>query len=283
MLLPRLISKLRLLCITECRRWVKLSIILPVLSRALEVRRLRMENAELERRVRERTGELEAANTELDAFSFSISHDLRAPLRALDFFSRRLAEDYLAQMPAEAQELLNRVTTNARRMEQLVEDLLRFSKMGRQPLLKQPVRTAALVHEVLEELCKEHADGHVEIHVDELPDCLADPSLLRQVFVNLLSNAFKFTRQKQNVTIEVGFRRQAGEDTYFVRDNGAGFDMKYAERLFGVFQRLHRSDDFEGTGVGLSIVQRIILRHGGRIWAEAEVNKGATFHFSLPR
>ena len=261
----------------------KVSVILPVLSRALAVRQLRLENAELARRVRERTAELEAANKELEAFSFSVSHDLRAPLRAVDAFSSILAKDYSAQMPPEAQRLLNHVTTNARRMEQLVEDLLRFSQLGRQSLSKQPVRTAVLVQEVLEELRKEQADRQVEIHVGDLPDCVGDPALLRQVFVNLLSNAFKFTRRKEKAIVELGYRRQEGEHVYFVRDNGAGFDMVYAQRLFGVFQRLHRADEFEGTGVGLSLVQRIIQRHGGRIWAEAEVDRGATFHFSLPR
>jgi two-component system sensor histidine kinase/response regulator len=260
----------------------KPSAILPVLSRATAVRRLRMENAELVRSVRERTDELEAANKELDAFSYSVSHDLRAPLRAIKGFSRILAEDYSTQMPPKAQQCLNHVTASTDRMEQLIEDLLRLSKMGRQRLSKRPVRTATLVREVLEELLGEHAGRHVEIHLGNLPDCLADSSLLKQVFVNLLSNAIKFTGRKENATIEVGCRQQAGEHIYFVRDNGAGFSMKYADRLFGVFQRMHRNEEFEGTGVGLSIVQRIILRHGGRIWAEAKVDEGATFHFCLP-
>ncbi len=260
----------------------KLSGILPVLSRALGVRQLRLENAELARHVRERTNELEVANKELDAFANSISHDLRAPLRAVHYYSEELAEDYSEQIPPKALELVNRVITNARRMEQLIEDLLRFSKMGRQSLAKEPVKTASLVLEVLEELRREHVGRQVETHVDDLPDCLADPSLLRQVFVNLLSNAIKYTRRQENAIIEVGCRRQGEEHIYFVRDNGAGFNMKYAEKLFGVFQRMHRDNEFEGTGVGLSIVRRIILRHGGRTWAEGEVDKGATFHFSLP-
>ena len=260
----------------------KLSAVLPVLSRALEVRRLRLENGELVRRLRERTDALEVANKELEAFSFSVSHDLRAPLRALHSFLGELGEDYSAQMPAEAQRLLNRAGSSARRMGQLIEDLLRFSMMGRQSLSKEPVRTAALVQEVLDELLQEHVDRQIETHVDDLPDCLADPSLLKQVFVNLLSNAFKFTRRKELAKIEVGCRMQGGEQVYYVRDNGAGFNMKYAERLFGCLERMHRQDEFEGSGVGLSIVQRIIVRHGGRIWAEAEVDMGATFHFSLP-
>jgi two-component system sensor histidine kinase/response regulator len=260
----------------------KLSVILPVLSRALIVRQLRLENAELVRRVRERTAELEAANKELDAFSASVSHDLRAPLRAILGFSSALAEDYSAQMPPEAQQLLARVTANAGRMKQLIEDLLRFSQLGRQRLARQPVATADLVREVLEDLRREQVDRQVEIRVGDLPDCVGDPALLRQVLVNLLSNAFKFTRQKENAIIEVGYRRQEGEQVYFVKDNGAGFDMQYAQRLFNAFQRLHRADEFEGTGIGLSIVQRIIVRHGGRIWAEAQVDQGATFFFGLP-
>jgi two-component system, sensor histidine kinase and response regulator len=260
----------------------RLSVILPVLSRALAVRQLRLENTELARRVRERTAELEAANKDLDAFSASVSHDLRAPLRAVGAFASILARDYATQMPPDAQQLLKHVTTNARRMERLIEDLLRLSQLGRQRLARQPVITAHLVREVLEELRQEQADRQVEIRVGELPDCEGDPALLRHVFVNLLSNAFKFTRQNEQATIEVGYQRQEGEHVYFVRDNGAGFDMQYAERLFGVFQRLHRADEFEGTGVGLSIAQRIVQRHGGRIWAEAQVNQGATFYFSLP-
>ena len=260
----------------------KLSVILPVLSRALEVRRLRMENAELAQRVRARTSELEAANKELDAFAFSVSHDLRAPLRAAGSFLRMLAQDHSAQMPPEAQRLLAHVATNTGRMEQLIEDLLRFSRMSRQQLVREPVKTAALVKEVLEELRKQHAGRRLEIQVGDLPDCHADPSLLRQVFVNLLSNAFKYTGPRENAQIGVGGQLQAGEHMFFIRDNGVGFDMKYADRLFGVFQRLHPGNEFEGTGVGLSIVQRIISRHGGRIWAEAEVNRGATFHFNLP-
>jgi two-component system sensor histidine kinase/response regulator len=259
----------------------KLSVMLLVLSRALAVRRLRRENAELAQRVRERTAELEAANKELEAFSFSVSHDLRAPLRGVSAFAHILARDYASQMPTEAQRLLSRVTTNAQRMEQLIEDLLRFSRLGRQPLAKQPVNIAALVHEVLQDLGKDQGDRHIEVKVGDLPDGIGDPSLLEQVFVNLLANAFKFTRQKERAVVEVGCQQHEGERIYFVRDNGAGFDMRYAEKLFGVFQRFHSVREFEGTGVGLSIVQRIIQRHGGRIWADAAVDQGATFYFSL--
>src|SRR5882724_11256622 len=167
-------------------------------------------------------------------------------------------------------------------MKQRIDDLLRFSHLGRQPLSKRLINVSALVHEVLEELRNGQGDRHVEVNVGDLTDCTGDSSLLKQVFVNLLSNAFKFTRHKEKATIEVGRQQLEGENIYFVRDNGAGFDMQYAKKLFGVFQRLHHADEFEGTGVGLSIVQRIINRHGGRIWAESAPDRGATFFFTLP-
>ena len=244
-----------------------------------EVRKL---NEELELRVRERTVELEAANRELEAFSYSISHDLRAPLRAVGAFSMDLREEFSPHLPSKAQELLNRVISNAQRMTQLVNDLLRFSRLNRQPLSYQPVAVLPIVQVLLDELRREHRERLVEVRLGDLPDCIGDRSLLTQVFANLLTNAFKFTRHKEKAIIEVGYLRLEGEGAYFVRDNGAGFDMQFAEKLFGVFQRLHRQEDFEGTGVGLSIAHRVIERHGGRIWAQAEVDKGATFFFTLP-
>jgi two-component system, sensor histidine kinase and response regulator len=260
----------------------KLSVVLPVLSRALHVRHLRSENAELTRCVSERSSELEAANKELEAFSFSVSHDLRNPLNTVIGYSQLLTKSYSAQMDAQARRMLGQITESAGRMEQLIAALLRLSSLGRQSLSKQSVRTGALVREVLEQLMIDYAKPKIEIRVDDLQDCFADPSLLRQVFVNLLSNALKFTRNKENASVEVGYRPQEGEHLYFVRDNGAGFDTKHAARLFDAFERLRHADDFEGTGVGLSIVKRIISRHGGRIWAEAEVDRGATFYFTLP-
>lgn len=259
-----------------------LSVALPVLSRALAMRRLRIENAELARKVQDRTTELEATNKALETFSYSVSHDLRAPLRGIHGFASILIEDFSAQMPAEAQRLVNDVRTSARQMNQLIDGLLRLSQLGRWPLSRKSVSVSALVQEVLDELRKEHRDNPVEVKVGDLPDCVGDPTLLRQVFVNLLSNAFKYTRGKEPAVVEIGCRQQAGEEVFWVRDNGAGFDMQYAGKLFGVFQRLHRADQFEGTGVGLSIVQRIIERHGGRVWAEAEVDKGAAFYFTIP-
>jgi signal transduction histidine kinase len=260
----------------------KLSVILAVLSRALKVQKLRLENIRLERQVRERTAELESANKELQAFSYSVSHDLRAPLRAINGFSQIMLEDYSSQIPAEGQQMLSHVVEGARQMERLIEDLLRFSQMGRQSLRKEVVSVSALVEKVLKELNKVEDERNLEIKIGNLPDCFGDLSLLNQVFVNLLSNALKYTRQKEKATVEIGCCQQDGEIIYYVRDNGAGFDMRYADKLFGVFQRLHSADEFEGTGVGLSIVERIIGRHGGRIWAEAEVGKGAAFYFTLP-
>jgi len=259
----------------------KLSAILPVLSRALSMRRLRIENAALDRALRERAAELETANKDLDSFAFSISHDLRAPLRSVQGFSGLLAEKYRNGMSTEAQEFLDDTRAAAGRMEQLIEDLLSFSRLGRQPLSKRRTKLLEIVQAVLRELPRIAEGRHVELSVGDLPEVDADPSLIRQVFSNLLSNAFKFTAQQQRPLIEVGCERESGEQVFFVRDNGAGFDMRYATKLFGVFQRLHSEEQFPGTGVGLSLVQRIVHRHGGRIWAEAEPDKGATFRFTL--
>jgi PAS domain S-box-containing protein len=238
-------------------------------------------NLDLERRVVERTGQLEAANKELEAFSYSVSHDLRAPLRAVNGFAQILLEDYGPQLPTEAQEHLQTVCDGARRMGTLIDDLLSFARLSRLPLAKRAVDTRQLVRETLDELNAEQPGREVELHVAELPMCEADPALLKQVWVNLLSNAYKYTGQREHAVIEVGATEEQGITVYFVRDNGTGFDMQYAGKLFGVFQRLHRQDEFAGTGVGLAIVQRIVTRHGGRIWAEAAVNRGATFCFTL--
>jgi signal transduction histidine kinase len=243
---------------------------------------IRTLNEELEHRVRDRTAELQSANKELESFSYSVSHDLRAPLRAIDAFSHDLLVDHSAQMAPEGRELLELIVSSGHRMTQIIDDLLRLSRLGRQRLSKQQVNVLQLVRVVLDELRSEQEGRNVEVKLDELPGCAADPALLKHVLMNLLSNAFKFTRPKPNAVVEIGASRQNGDIVYFVRDNGAGFDMAFASNLFGPFQRLHSQNDFEGTGVGLSIVQRIIERHGGRIWAEAEVNKGATFYFTLP-
>src|SRR5437773_1505576 len=225
--------------------------------------------------------QLEAANKELEAFSYSVSHDLRAPLRAIDGFSRILLEDHAPTLTPEAQHYLNVVRKNSQRMGLLIDDLLAFSRLSRQPLNKQPVRPADLVRQCVDELRAEQQGRRVEIAIGDLPACQADPALLKHVWMNLMSNALKYTRKQEMAVIEVGSREQSGACVYFVKDNGVGFDMQYADKLFGVFQRLHRPEDYEGTGVGLAIVQRVIHRHGGRVCAEAAVNKGATFYFTF--
>jgi CheY-like chemotaxis protein/nitrogen-specific signal transduction histidine kinase len=244
-----------------------------------EVRTL---NAELERRVAERTAELEAANQELDAFSTSVSHDLHSPLRIVGGYATALLEDYAAQVPVEARRLLEQVHNGTRRMAQLIDDLLTFAHLGRQALSKQRFSAEELVREVLEDLGPERAGRSVDVGVGRLPLCRADRGLLKQVWQNLLSNAFKFTSQRDPAIVEISSRDEAGQQVYWVRDNGAGFDMDLAGRLFGVFERLHSSKEFEGTGIGLSIVRRIVQRHGGRVWAESVVGRGATFYFTLP-
>jgi PAS domain S-box-containing protein len=238
-------------------------------------------NAELEQRVIDRTAQLEVANRELEAFSYSVSHDLRAPLRAVDGFSQAVIEDYGPLLPEEGRRYLQTIRGGAQRMGKLIDDLLAFSQLSRQALQTRRIATDRLVQGVLHELAPLCENREVEIKVDELPACEGDPALLKQVWINLLSNALKYTRKRRPAVITVGCQVRGSESAYFVRDNGTGFDMQYAAKLFGVFQRLHRVEEFEGTGVGLAIVQRIIHRHGGRVWAEAAVDQGATFSFTL--
>jgi len=240
---------------------------------------IRFLNRDLERRVAERTAELEAANRELESFSYTVSHDLRAPLRTLDGFSDALLEDYGPQLPAEARDYLATIRRGAQRMGTLIDDLLAFSRLGRKPLVRQFVNMEALVLGALEELGPE-CNG-IQFVNGDLPRAHGDPALLKQVWMNLLSNAIKYSRHAEQARIEIGSLAEPGAKVYFVRDNGAGFDMKYAGKLFGVFQRLHRADEFEGTGIGLATVQRIVQRHGGRVWAEAKPDQGATFYFTL--
>lgn len=260
----------------------KLSVMLPVIERALTMRHLKREKARLEQRVHERTTALKQANRELEAFTYSVSHDLRAPLRLVTGYAQMLMDDHLGELSQDAQRLLRNVSDGARRMDALVGDLLRLSQLGRQGLTRGSVRPADLAREVWASLAELRGERRIEFIAADLPACFADIALLRQVFANLLSNAIKFTRERAAARVEVGGSVDGGTLTCFVNDNGAGFDMRYAERLFGVFQRLHGADRFEGTGVGLSIVKRIIERHGGRVWAEATPDRGATFYFTLP-
>lgn len=238
-------------------------------------------NAELEQRVAERTAQLESAVRELEAFSYSVSHDLRAPLRALDGFSQALVEDHGAALPEEGRRYLGIIRDTAQRMGRLIDDLLDFSRLNRAALKRRTVDSAALVRHAYEGLAHQRNGRHVELRLGELPECEADPALLHQVWINLLSNALKYSRDREQALIEVGCEMRDGVPEYFVRDNGVGFDMRYAHKLFGVFERLHRADQFEGTGVGLAIVQRIVQRHGGRVRAQGEPERGASFHFTL--
>jgi PAS domain S-box-containing protein len=236
---------------------------------------------ELNRDLTQRAEELEAANNELSAFSYSVSHDLRAPLRTIDGFSRILLEDHGDKLPEEGQRYIRLVREGAQQMGRLIDDLLSFSRLGRQPLKFVRMEPADIVKQVVDSLGEDRNGRSVDFRIGDLPACEADPALIRQVYANLLANALKFTRLQDTAIIEVGCNTTNGEHVYYVKDNGAGFDMKYSDKLFGVFQRLHRAEDYEGTGVGLATVQRIIHRHGGKIWADAEVDKGATFHFTL--
>ncbi|MDR3575864.1 MAG: PAS domain S-box protein [Anaerolineaceae bacterium] len=231
--------------------------------------------------LKRQTLELQLANKELESFSYSVSHDLRAPLRAIDGFSRILIEDHSASLNTDALRYLNLVRNNTQQMGRLIDDLLAFSRLSRQFMNIQTLQPRPLVDEALNTLQNEISGRQVEVTIGALPDCKADPALLKLVFINLISNAFKYTRKCPLAKIEIGCQLQNGDQVYFIKDNGVGFDMQYADKLFGVFQRLHRAEEYEGTGVGLANVQRIIHRHGGRIWAEGRVNNGATFYFTL--
>ena len=239
-------------------------------------------NSELEERVRSRTAELQELNRELEAFSYSVSHDLRAPLRHMHGFSKMLEQEYGEQLPEEAKHYLERIRSGATHMSALVEDLLQLARVGRQVPQRETVSLREIVEEVRRDLSEGGANSNVAWQIGPLPDIEGDPVLLRQVFANLLGNAVKFSRNREHPQIEIASRGQNEDLLVYVRDNGAGFDPRFADKLFGVFQRLHRQDEFEGTGIGLATVQRIIHKHGGRVWAESQPDKGATFFFTLP-
>jgi len=239
-------------------------------------------NTELEQRIADRTAELAESNSDLEAFTYSVSHDLRAPLRAIDGFSRILQTEYTSSLPEEAKRFLGLVRSNVQQMGQLVEDLLSLCRHGRQALATQIVKPDEIAQQAWKDLTQWPDGRTIAFEVQAIEPCAADPALLKQVFVNLLSNAIKFTRGRENTCITVGAEKDnAGEVVYFVKDNGIGFDMRYVHKLFGVFQRLHRAEDYAGTGVGLAIVHRIIKRHGGRVWAQSEPDKGTTISFTL--
>jgi len=240
-------------------------------------------NRDLERRVRERTAELEAVNKELEAFSYSVSHDLRAPLRHIDAFSRILAEDFTETLGKEGCEHLQRIATGARHMNELIDGMLTLARLAKQDMTREPVDLSGLAKASAEDIQRSEPDRRVEFVIQQGLHALGDRRLLRAVMDNLLGNAWKFTAKRAHARIEVGkVEEKDGRAVFFVSDNGAGFDMRHAQKLFGVFQRLHSQEEFAGTGVGLATVQRIILRHGGRIWAKASPDQGATFFFSLP-
>ena len=237
--------------------------------------------AELEQRVIQRTAQLEDSNKELEAFSYSVSHDLRGPLRAIDGYSHILLEDYAGKLDAEGQNLLHRLHCASQRMGQLIDDLLKLSRLTQQEMVRERVDLSVLANDVYNELCRIESGHVIEIIIGDKLTTNADTRLVRVVLANLFSNAMKFSRKVPHAKIEFSAIKNGSEQVFFVRDNGAGFDMQYAGKLFGAFERLHNSSEFEGSGIGLATVQRIINRHGGRLWAEAAINQGATFYFTL--
>jgi PAS domain S-box-containing protein len=226
--------------------------------------------------------QLEAANKELESFSYSVSHDLRAPLRAIDGYSRMILRKHAGQFDEDALDKFNVIRDSTRMMGQLIEDLLAFSRLSEVELSSATVDIGGMIREVWEEIKAENPDRRLTLKIGDIPPCRGDRALVRQVLVNILSNAVKFTRSREEALIEAGGESKEDKNLYYIRDNGIGFEMQYHDKMFGVFQRLHGADEFEGTGVGLAIVRRIIHRHGGRVWAEGEIDKGACFYFSLP-
>ncbi len=242
---------------------------------------LRSLNTDLERRVIERTVQLQESNTELEAFAYSVSHDLRAPLRAIDGFARILTEDYASHLDAEGKRVCAVIHENTVKMSHLIDDLLALSRLGRAALSPSGIDMQSMANSVFYELTTADSRSRIDFQVGKIPEAAADPTLMREVWMNLLANAIKFSSKRQRAVIKVDAQQAETGGVYTVSDNGAGFDMQYRDKLFGVFQRLHSTKEFEGTGVGLALVQRVIHRHGGRVWAEGEVDRGATIYFTL--
>lgn len=238
-------------------------------------------SAETETRLDQAMKEMRAAQAELDSFAYAVAHDLRAPLRAIDGFSRALIEDFADTLQPEAARLLGIVRRNSVRMGRLMDDLLAFSRLSRQPLEKRRIDPAAIVRRIVDDGSAAWANRDVAIELGPMPACTADPTLVTRLYASLIDNALKFTSAAAKTRIGIGHRVEDGRAAYFVADNGVGFDMAHAGKLFGVFQRLHRAEDFDGTGVGLATAQRIVHRHGGEIWAKASPGAGATFFFTL--